>query len=191
MVAMPNRRAQVYVICEKNPESFPQNEHNDDARRELLLGTIIPSLNRQDGGNWGYMTKTDQGNKVPCDIMMWRPTNEVVDCMTGTGGTWIPHDPPPPEWVWTAVGSSPTPVPPEPEPPPEQIPYDEAKSIQFGEACNAVYAETGASPDAGMIAVHSMRCAYDYYVNGMAWDECFNKHVNEFRAEYGLPPLKA
>jgi hypothetical protein len=185
---MPNRRAQVYVICEKNPASFPQDDTNDACRRELLLGTIIPSLNRMDDGCWGYMTKTDQGGKVPCDIMMWKDTNEVVDCMTGTGGTWIPHDPPPPEWKWTAVGGTPEPG---PTPPVPSIPYDEAKSIQFGQACNAVYDATGAPCDPGMVSVHSQRCAYDYYVLGMPWDECFLKHINEFRAVYGLPPLQA
>jgi hypothetical protein len=68
-------------------------------------------------------------------------------------------------------------------------PYDEDYSVQFGTACNQAYEESGATPDGGMIAVHAMRCAYDYYVAGMAWDACYTKHVNEFRAEYGLPPI--
>jgi hypothetical protein len=68
-------------------------------------------------------------------------------------------------------------------------PYDEAKSVQFGTACNDVYTESKASPDGGMIAVHSFRCSYDYYVKGIPWDECYQKHVNAFRLEYGLPPL--
>ena len=62
------------------------------------------------------MTKTDQGGKVPCDIRVRRPTNDVVDCMTGTGGAWIVHAPPPPAWVWTAVGDPPPPPPPLPPP---------------------------------------------------------------------------
>ncbi len=189
MTPMPNRSKEVDALCRAHPEAFPPGEQNDPARLSFLKGTIIPSLNALDGGRWGYMTKTDQGGKVPCDILMWRDTNDVVDCMTGTGGSWIVHAPPPPEWVWTAVGG--TPVPPEPEPPPSHIPYDEAKSVQFGQACNAVYAESGASPDGGMIAVHAMRCAYDYYCNGMLWDACYTKHVNEFRKEYGLPPIKS
>jgi len=68
-------------------------------------------------------------------------------------------------------------------------PYDESLSVEFGTACNEAYTESGATPDGGMIAVHAMRCAYDYYVAGMPWDACYEKHVNEFRAEYGLPPV--
>jgi hypothetical protein len=68
-------------------------------------------------------------------------------------------------------------------------PYDEDKSVQFGMACNDAYIESDATPDGGMIAVHAMRCAYDYYVAGLPWDACYTKHVDAFRAEYGLPPL--
>lgn len=79
---------------------------------------------------------------------------------------------------------------PGPTPPPDGavIPYDEAKSIEFGTACNEVYAESGAPIDPGMISVQSQRCAYDYYVLGLPWDACLEKHVNELRAIYGLPP---
>lgn len=69
------------------------------------------------------------------------------------------------------------------------IPYDEAKSVQFGEGCNAVYVESGQPKDSGMVSVHSQRCAWDYYVGKMEWDPCYQKHLNEFRAEYGLPPV--
>jgi hypothetical protein len=68
-------------------------------------------------------------------------------------------------------------------------PYDEDKSVEFGTACNQAIAEASVVPDGGMIAVHSMRCAFDYYVAGMPWDACCAKHVDEFRAEYGLPPI--
>ena len=102
-MSMPNRSAEVAALCAQHPEAFPPGDQNDPARLAFLKGTIIPTLNRLDGGQWGFMTKTDQGGKVPCDILMWRPTNDVVDCMTGTGGAWIVHAPPPPAWVWTAV----------------------------------------------------------------------------------------
>lgn len=69
--------------------------------------------------------------------------------------------------------------------------YEEDYSVQFGMACNDAYTESGATPDGGMIAVHAMRCAYDYYVKGLAWADCYAKHVDAFRAEYGLPPLGA
>lgn len=79
---------------------------------------------------------------------------------------------------------------PEPTPPPSTAPgYDENKSIQFGLGCNEVYKESGAAVDPGMISVHSQRAAYDYYVGGLSWDESYRKHINEFRAVYGLPPV--
>ncbi len=85
---------------------------------------------------------------------------------------------------------------PEPGPSPPQppvngnvIPYDEQKSIQFGLACNDVYNESHAPMDPGMIAVHSSRAAYDFYTGGLSWEASFHKHVNEFRAVYGLPPV--
>jgi hypothetical protein len=78
---------------------------------------------------------------------------------------------------------------PVPVPPGEVIPYDEAKSVEFGMACNEVYTESGAPIDPGMISVQSQRCAYDYYVMGEPWDACLEKHVNELRAIYGLPPV--
>lgn len=67
--------------------------------------------------------------------------------------------------------------------------YEEQLSVDFGTACNEALAEAHAAPDGGMIAVHSMRCAFDYYYAGMEWSACYTKHVNEFRAEYGLGPI--
>jgi len=88
-------------------------------------------------------------------------------------------------------GATPTPPTPTPTPPPSghKIPYDENKSIQFGLGCNDVYKQSGAAMDPGMISVHSMRCAWDYYVDGLAWGVAYRKHINEFRAEYGLGPV--
>ena len=119
---MPNRVAEVAAICAAHPEAFPQGEQNDPARLVLLQTVIIPTLNAIDGGQWGCMTKTEQGNKVPCDILMWKPTGEFTDCLTGTGAFWNPFPPAPPEWVWTAVaGSAPAPG---PVPDPAQLPSE-------------------------------------------------------------------
>lgn len=73
--------------------------------------------------------------------------------------------------------------------PPTNIPYDEAKAVEFGLACNDVYRESGARIDPGMISVMSQRAAWDYYVNGLSWAESKRKHINELRKEYGLGPL--
>jgi len=88
-----------------------------------------------------------------------------------------------------ADGQLPTPIPPPPPPPPARIPYDESKAIEFGLACNDIYRQTGAAFDPGMISVHSQRCAWDYYVGCLSWEVSKRKHVNDFRVEYGLPPL--
>jgi hypothetical protein len=125
-MACPNRSAEVRALCVAHPEAFPSGADNDPARLRLLREVLIPALYRLDGGRWGFMTKTDQrlaegGYKVPCDVLMWEPTGDVIDCMTGTGACWIPHDPPPPAWVWTAVDEAP-PAPPDPPPGPDNPP---------------------------------------------------------------------
>jgi hypothetical protein len=192
---VPNRAADVEAICAAHQEAFPPGDANDPARLALLTETMVPQINRdhpEDGGNWGVLTKTDQANKIPCDVMVWRVGTVTIDVMTGTGASWDVHGAANnPLWLWTAcpgdggseggesggdaggIGA----------------PYDDAKAVEFGTACNEVYTESGAAIDPGMISVHSQRCAYDYYVVGMPWDECLEKHTNEFRAEYGLPPL--
>jgi hypothetical protein len=92
--------------------------------------------------------------------------------------------------IWSGV------VPPGTTPPVtgEVIPYDEARSVRFGTECNKVYTDParvpeGAPPDPGMIGVHAERDAYDYYTLRLPDPECFEKHVNEFRAVYSLPPI--
>lgn len=83
----------------------------------------------------------------------------------------------------------PGPTPPQPPVNGNQIPYDESKSIQFGLGCNEVYKESHAAVDPGMISVHSQRAAWDYYVGGLSWPDSYDKHINEFRAVYGLSPV--
>jgi len=81
---------------------------------------------------------------------------------------------------------------PAPTPPPsaEVPPYNESYSVQFGNGCNDVYKEVPKTPiDPGMISVHSQRAAWDYYSGAMSWDDSYKKHINEFRAEYGLKPV--
>jgi hypothetical protein len=65
------------------------------------------------------------------------------------------------------------------------IPYDESKSVDFGLAINASGAPI---VDPGMISVHSQRAAWDYYSGNLSWEESKKKHVNDYKAEYGLPP---
>jgi hypothetical protein len=68
-------------------------------------------------------------------------------------------------------------------------PYNEDYAIEFGKGCNGVYNESGAPMDPGMISVHSARAAWDYYSGTLPWPDSYKKHLNEFRAVYGLPPV--
>ncbi len=177
-------------------------EQADDTARQWTLG-LIAQINFEHP-NQGYGSKrADAGRPLSKDSLaqligavLWN-----FDLLTGTGTghpslvlnpdaidisgqIWefvqgrdvIGHAPPP----------TPTPVPPQPGTCPA---YDEAKAVQFGLACNDVYKESGAAVDPGMIAVHAMRCQWDYCCGHLTWDESFHKHINEFRAEYGLPPV--
>ncbi|MEP7304226.1 MAG: hypothetical protein ABJA98_01785 [Acidobacteriota bacterium] len=123
---VPNREADVDALCRQHPEAFPQDDRNDAARLVLLRGVIIPALNVEDRGYWGFLTKTDQrlpdgSYKVPCDVLVWRPTRETVDCLTGTGACWIVRPAPPPAWEWTAVED---PVVPDPDEDPVEDPVE-------------------------------------------------------------------
>lgn len=110
--------------------------------------------------------KPTWGEKEPGDGSRWRAPVDPA------GAGTLPEQPPA-----TGGGGG------------KMIPYDEAKAVEFGRACNDVYTESGAAFDPGMIAVHAQRAAYDYYVGGLPWPESRRKHVNEFRAEYGLKPV--
>jgi hypothetical protein len=78
-----------------------------------------------------------------------------------------------------------------------QIPYDDALSRDFGVGINEANAEYKAVHgvdipyDPGMISVMSQRCAFDYYTGGLPWEDSKIKHLNEYRDQYGLPPLEA
>jgi hypothetical protein len=78
-----------------------------------------------------------------------------------------------------------------PVPPPATgIGYDEAKSVEFGKGCNDVYKQVPTvAVDPGMISVFSSRAAYDYYTGRLSWPDSYRRHINEFRAEYGLGPV--
>lgn len=151
---------------------------------------------------WGLLGKSsgasvpqpETGIRIARDILANEDQQILVDVLMdaeGQGkpmwGTVKPLDKPfvaPVEAGGASGGERPI------EPPPAaQIPYNESYAVEFGLACNDVYTESGATMDPGMIAVHASRAAWDYYVGDLSWDESYHKHVNAFRAEYGLPPV--
>ena len=60
----------------------------EDARRIFLVEQLVPALQKLDSG-WTYLVKTDQGNKIPADIIVWTPTMEHFDVLTDSGPAWI------------------------------------------------------------------------------------------------------
>jgi hypothetical protein len=74
------------------------------------------------------------------------------------------------------------------------IPYDESKSVEFGNGINDSNTEYFVIHgthinDGGMTSVMSQRCAWDYYVGGVDWQTAKIKHLNEYRDQYGLPHI--
>jgi hypothetical protein len=111
MVSAPNRKAEVEKAF-AGLTIHPKTEA-DDGRRQNLCA-VGQYLNTLDAGQWGCLVKTDQGNKIPADILVWKPTREHFDVITGDGGpTWIACGTvPKPEWVWRAIPDGPAPEPP-------------------------------------------------------------------------------
>lgn len=91
-----------------------------DVGRRTNLFLIARVLNRLEASpEWGVLTKTDQGNKIPGDILVWRSTMEHFDVITGAGlPAWQPDGiVPSARWIWTAVDGEGPPPPPPPPPP--------------------------------------------------------------------------
>ena len=106
----PDRSGDVARIVSQHSEAFRGDPATVDDRKRALLPVIVRELNVQDGGRWGLLTKTDQGGKVPADVIVWRPTLEHFDVLTDRGPMWGPHGPVQnPAWLWTAVTGSPEP----------------------------------------------------------------------------------
>src|SRR3990167_320720 len=104
----PNRSAEVVLITTAEATlPFPSEE----ARRDFLMGVLIPLLNQVDSGQWGWLVKTEQGNKIPADIIVWRPTMEHIDVLTDQGPMRHNHGPVTnPAWVAGPVESQPHPA---------------------------------------------------------------------------------
>lgn len=152
---------------------------------------------KDNGENLGLLDKPSGNNcsGYSVDIVCY-PDGLIADVLADSGGdntpTWNFGEPvSPSRWRPPIDPGNQIPSPPPEQPPSggDVIPYDENKSIEFGHACNAVYNQSGAPMDPGMISVHSQRAAWDYYTDQMSWPESLKKHVNEFRAVYGLPPI--
>lgn len=133
----PNRASEVGIIANAHAELFNHGKDANgtivdvdayEAGRRELTARIATELNREDGGRWGMLQKTDQGNKIPSDVLMWLETMEGFDVLAGNPdrAAWQPFgvnsNPAwiwiPPSVVWSSPGEPPVPVPtPAPLPP--------------------------------------------------------------------------
>lgn len=181
----------IYQTLCANRAKYPTPMSNDQIA--ALLNETAWAYRQQ---LWGCLKKPDGSNcaqpgtgvKMSKDILAL-PTGQIVDCLIDAEGAGTPtwdtdKDPVEPD-RWLAPvdpGGSTAGV-----PLPGAPPYNESYSVEFGNACNEVYAEAGVPIDAGMISVQSQRCAYDYYVGGLSWEASRDKHIAELRAVYGLP----
>ncbi len=176
-------------------------EQADDTARQWTLG-LIAQINFEHPSQ-GYGSKrADAGRPLSKDSLAQNTAAALwnFDLLTGTG-TGHPSLVINPDAVdisgqiWEfvqgrdVIGHAPPPTPTPVPPGGSVIPYNEAHSIEFGQGCNRVYEESGAAMDPGMISVQSQRCAWDYYVGGLTWEQSYTKHINELRAIYGLPPV--
>lgn len=108
----PDRTKQVAEILSTLPV-FPKTEQ--DIGRRANLYTIVRRLNAiEPSPEWGVLTKTDQGGKIPGDIIVWRSTLEHFDVITGDGKPYWKADGivPSTKWSWTPVDGAPLPAPP-------------------------------------------------------------------------------
>ena len=106
----PDRSATVRAFYASHPEHFTVDRHDENRRRSLpaLVGHL-EAVHPEDAGRWGVLVKTDRNNKIPCDVLVWRDTNEHFDVMDSQGGMWNPHGPihinagGPDIWFWGPV----------------------------------------------------------------------------------------
>jgi len=89
----PDRSATVRAFYAAHPEHFTADRH-DENRRRSLPGLIahLEATHPSDRGKWGVLVKTDRNNKVPCDVIVWKDTDQSIDIMDSQGGLWAPHD---------------------------------------------------------------------------------------------------
>lgn len=113
-MSAPDRSQWVKNITEIQASlPFPSEE----ARREFLLTSLIPALNRMETlGEWGYLVKLDKGNHIPADVIVWKETLEHFDVLTDKGPMWKAHGPIRSSWRFGQSGVNP-PAPPVPHTP--------------------------------------------------------------------------
>ena len=116
----PDRSAEVAAVFAQHPGVLDGPPETADDRKRAFLPVIVKALNVLDGGHWGLLLKTDQGNKIPADVIVWRLTMEHFDVLTDSWPMWGAHGPVSnPKWIWLRAAGEPEPAPiPTPAPTP-------------------------------------------------------------------------
>jgi hypothetical protein len=195
---VPQRVYEIIVELYNRNTTLARGSDND--RRSLTM-IMAEQVRFELGPNWGTK-RADKGRPLGKDSISFYKDGILMNYDWQNGSTRAPHNPPGnmkdisnQEFVVVdsidhlgTLGKPPVIVPPpEPfNPPKGNREYDESLSVEFGMACNRIYEESHKPFDAGMIAVHTGRATYDYYVLRLPWEESKKKHINNFRREYGL-----
>src|SRR5688572_3691559 len=87
-MAVPNRKDVIERVLSQHPDLLIVPRKGNEEYRRKFLPAFIAAMPSVDGGNWGVLRKST--GTVPCDILVWRPTNEHVDVTTGAD---VPGDP--------------------------------------------------------------------------------------------------
>jgi hypothetical protein len=111
----PNRAAEVKAAFATLGLPIVAKTPTDEGRRENLF-RIVKALNQRDNGAWGVLVKTDQGGKIPGDVIVWWPSMEHFDVILGAGGPgWLEHGVVPSDkWIWRKVDAEAPSAPPPP-----------------------------------------------------------------------------
>lgn len=109
----PNRQGEVSSLVAKYRALL---DGSDDKGR-IVTGLICNDLNVVDNGQWGMLIKNDRNPPfVPYDILVWKPTREHIDILSGFNPMWIDNGLIRPEWSWLVCPTS------APAPPPVVVP---------------------------------------------------------------------
>lgn len=136
----PNREDEVKQLVARYR---PMLDGSDDKGR-VVTGLVCNDLNRLDAGQWGMLIKNDRNPPfVPYDILVWRPTKEHFDVLSGLNSNWQNAGVIPISWDWLACpASSPdTTPPPVVTPPPPQAESNVLPVVlDLQRLANAIYA---------------------------------------------------
>lgn len=130
----PNREIEVHQIWNSHPpinlDGSPFTAFaDDDVRRIYLLAVLLPKLQKVDS-DWGYLIKGS--DFIPSDIIVWHPTMEHFDVLTGNDVAWQPRGVVTnPDWRFGTLDSPA--IPPIVVPPTPNIDFERMVWEQLGE----------------------------------------------------------